>query len=342
MSLRTELDAYLREREVDFVGVTTVSAFQLANGDRMDPKALMPEGRSLVVTGFYPCVDDPCVPSEPGKPRGRFGPWTRLSVPAIRHQINVVTGFFRERGFRMEACPDIPAKAAAVRAGWGKYGKNCIVHAKGCGSYVKIQPFLTDAELEAVEMPIETSDCGNCRACVEACPTGALKTPYVLDRSKCICMWLWGTSIPREMRRHVGNHLHRCSYCQEACPLNARLAPREHLPFEMEGPTASPELIPLMLGDEAFLRSRLPGFVMSAGVATVRRNIAMALGNVGDPAGIPALAKGMMDPEKVVRSYSAGALGEIGGQEARRELERALIREEDDEVREEIRVACAS
>ena len=341
MSLNGELEAYVREHDIDFVGVTTVAPFELANGERVDPKGIMPEARSLVVTGFYTYTAESDTPSEPGTPRGKFGPWTRVSMPAIRHQAETVPAFFRERGFAAEPAPQVPAKPAAVRAGWAKYGKNSIAHVRGFGSYVKIHPFLTDAELDSVEEPVEGSDCGKCTACVEACPTGALDTPYHLDRSKCICSWLWGASIPADQRRHVGNHLHRCSYCQDACPLNRSLKPRERVPFELDGPSPTPELAPLLLGDDDLLQRSLPGFVMQAGPETVRRNIAIALGNIGDPAGIPALEAGLVSPSGTVRAYSAWALGTIGGDDALEALRQAMSREEDSEVRGEIEAALS-
>jgi len=311
MSLNRELEAYVRARHIDFVGVTSLAPFRLCTGQPVTPQDLMPEARSLVVTGMYTRVEEQVAPSEAGVPRGKFGPWTRFSMPAMRHQAEVVTAFFRERGFKVRPGPEVPAKPVAVRAGWAQYGKNSIVHVQGCGSYVKIHPFLTDAELDMVEAPIESSDCGDCDACVKACPTGALATPYRLDRPKCICVWLWGEEIPEDMRRHVGNHLHRCSYCQDACPRNRNLKPREHVPFELDGPSASPELIPLLLGDDELLARSLPGFAMRAGPDTVRRNVAIALGNVGDPAAIPALTAALRHPAEIVRRYSAWALAEI-------------------------------
>jgi len=94
-----------------------------------------------------------------------------------------------------------------------------------------------------------------------------------------------------------------------------------------------------MLGDDNLLCQSLPEFVMSAGAETIRRNIAIALGNIGDPASIPALATGLHSPVKAVRSYSAWALGAIGEGNASQELGLAASREEDSEVRREIQAA---
>jgi len=338
--MNDELQAHIREHGIDFVGVTTVAPFRVGpEGTVVDPHQTMPEARSLVVTGFYTYTGEVSRPSTPGVPRGRFGPWTRLSLPAMSYQAGVLSAFFRERGYAAQTGTDVPAKPAAVRAGWGVYGRNSLIHAPGVGSYVKIQTCLTDAPLKAVEQPIETSDCGQCRACVDACPTGALREPYCLDRARCICAWLWGRPAPRELRPTVGAHLLRCSYCLEACPLNHDLQPRESVPFDLDGPTSSPELIPLLSASEEELRQALPSFVLSAGAETLRRNVALALGNSGDPAAVPALAAALCDSVPAVRSYAAWALGRLGGPEARAALAAALAVEEEAPVQEELRWA---
>jgi len=251
----------------------------------------------------------------------------------------VVPRFFHERGYQAQATAELPDKAAAVRAGWGLYGKNTIIHAEGAGSYLNILTVLTDAPLEAVEQPLERSDCGECEECVRACPTGALAEPYHLRADRCICDWLWGSPIPRELRPTVGNHLHRCSFCQDVCPKNRSLRPRTSLPFALDGPTPTPELIPLLGGTEELLRASLPSFVMTAGAETIRRNVALALGNVGDPVAVPALAEALADPSARVREYAAWALGEIGGSAARTALAGGLPEESEPSVREEIAAA---
>ncbi len=342
MGLEHDLTQHVKDHGVDFVGVTTVAPFYVGEERRLvEPRDIMPEARSLIVTGFYTYTAEPCVPSEPGTPRGRFGPWTRLSMPAIRHQTEVMLAFLRERGLRAEAAGGLPAKPAAVRAGWATYGKNSIVHAPGAGSYVKIQMFLTDAELDAAEHPIETSDCGDCDECIKACPTGALARPYMLDWDRCVCAWLWGRPIPRPLRHAVGNHLHRCSYCQDACPLNQDLTPRESVPFALDGPTPTPELIPLLLADDETLKKSLPGFVYSAGADAIRRNVAVALGNVGDPAAVGPLARALREGAPQVRASAAWALGRIGSAAGQEALSDALAREEDVEVKTEIEAALA-
>jgi len=338
--MNDELLAHLRERGIAFAGVTTVAPFRVGpEATVVDPRQIMPGARSLVVTGFHTYTGETPQPSSPGVPRGRFGPWTRLSMPAIEYQAEVLSGFFRERGHEALTGSDVPAKPAAVRAGWGLYGKNSLVHAPGAGSYLKIQTCLTDAALDAVEEPVERSDCGDCRACIEACPTGALDEPFRVDRARCICGFLWGRPAPRELRPAIGSHIHRCSYCIEACPLNQVLPARDSLPFELDGPTSSPELIPLLNASDEELRTALPRFVMQAGADTIRRNVAMALGNSGDPAAVPPLAEALRGATTPVRAHAAWALDRLGGAEARAALQSALATEGEPEVLEELRWA---
>lgn len=343
MSLNDDLQAYALQHGIDFVGVTSVAPLFGGPQRRLvDPGWIMPEARSLVVTGVYTYTDELSVEPTPGAPRGKFGPATRLEPPAVAHQEAVIREFLREHGFEVKHEGELPAKAAAVRGGWAQYGKNSIVHAQGAGSWVTLATCLSDAELETAEHPIETSDCNDCDECVRACPTGALDEPYHLDIGKCICAWLWGHPIPRELRHTVGNHIHRCSYCQDACPLNRDLVPRESVPFALDGPTPTPELLPLLLEDDDVLRKSLPQFVMSAGAETIRRNAAIALGNIGDPAAIAPLGQALRDHPPRVRAYAAWALAQIGGAEALAILQKALPREEDDEVSAEIEAALQS
>jgi len=336
ISLTDDLKAYAKSRGVDLVGCTSAAAFLLGERIEVDPRTIMPEAESIVTGACYAYCHEEIAPSTPGSPRGRFGPLTRAAPPSCRHATRVIREFLEQRGFAAHWHGDLPAKMAAVRSGIACYGKNSIVHAAGFGSFIELTAVITNARFDCVDLPIQTSDCGHCRACVDACPTGALATPYKLDPSKCICTWLWGDPIPREMRPLVGNHIFRCGFCQNACPKNRALKPRETFPFEIEQKSDCPELIPLLLGDDDRLRQTLPAFVMEAGADTIRRNVAIALGNSGDPAGVPALACALQAPSAKLRGAAAWSLGRLGGPAASAALESALQSEQDDDARNEI------
>ena len=340
MSLADDLREHARATGIDRVGCTSPSPFLVGEERReFDPRGVLPEAQAVVVAAFYTYGFETAEPSRLGAPRGRFGPWTRASMRAVHHGERTLKGFLEAQGFKAVPTGDVPLKMAAVRSGIASYGKNCIVHAHGLGSYIKLSAVLTDAKLDCTDRPIETSDCGDCTACVEACPTHALETPYALKWSRCITALYWGRPVPRDLRHKAGTTIFRCGFCQDACPRNQGLTPRESWPFELEDRTDRPELIPLLLGDEAYYRQALPEFPLQAGIDTLRRNVAIALGNSGDPAAVPPLVEALgLGPPKV-RGAVAWALGRLGGPDARDALRRAAETEQDETVREEIREA---
>jgi len=342
--LTEELTAYARLQGVDLVGCTTPRPFTV--GDRAEPvtpEQHLPGVRSIVMAACYSYGSEAYRPSEPGRPRGRLGPYTRLEAPTYRHLQHVLTSFLTERDYQVVPAHELPNKALAVRTGIVSYGKNCIVHADGLGSYLTLSGVLTDAELACRDRAIESTDCPeDCRECVEACPTGALATPFRLARQKCICSYLWGDPLPREHREAVGDRLFRCEACQQACPRNQRLVPRAHFPAPPQRGEDSPELIPLLLGDERYYQEAIPSFTQEAGLDTLRRNAAVAAGNGGDPATVPALLTCLDSAHTLTRIAAAWALGRLAGPEARRALSSRWPREEDAEVREEIEIALRS
>jgi epoxyqueuosine reductase len=343
VSLTEELRRYGSDRGVDLIGCTSTEPFEVGRERRVaDPVDVLSGARAVVVGACYVFGFERHAPSTPGSPRGRFGPWTRASLAAHAHGKQVISSFLGEAGFQVADSGDLPLKMAAVRSGIAQYGKNCIVHAGGYGSYLKLSGIVTDAPLDCADEPVESSDCGDCAACVDACPTGALREPYRLDMSRCVCAWLWGRPVAPEDRPHVGNHIFRCRYCQDACPKNSGLVPRREFPFPVEEGSDCPELIPLLFAEEEQCRRLLPAFVMQAGLETVQRNVAIALGNTGDPAAVGALSAALSHRASQVRAAAAWALGRIGGAAAATVLRSAAGTETDDSVAAEIRTALTA
>ncbi len=340
-ALTRELTQHGHSLGVDLVGCTSSAPFVVGEAAReILPEAILPGARSIVVAACATSGVDRYQPSRPGAPRGRLGPWTRASVPAYDHTLGVITEFLTARGYRTAAGHELPLKATAVRAGIAYYGKNSIVHAEGFGSYLELAAALTDAELICTDRPVQSSDCpDDCRACMEACPTGALAEPFRLTRDKCICHYLWGAPIPREHRQAVGDLIFRCDACQQACPRNHKLCGGRELAYRPQEGDDSPVLLPLLLGDETYYRSAIPEFVQQAGLDTVRRNAAIAAGNIGDVATLPALLTCLSSAHDLTRIAAAWALGRFSGTEVARALAERLAVEENAEVRDEI--ACA-
>ena len=118
----------------------------------------------------------------------------------------------------------------AMRANVGRPGKNTMLINEQCGSRFFLGVLLSTVEFCETQvescsfdvLPEQLSPCGNCRRCVDACPTGAL-TPYRLDARKCLNYWsieYQGDDIPPEIAAKFGNRLFGCEICQSVCPFN--------------------------------------------------------------------------------------------------------------------------
>ncbi|MBV8562343.1 MAG: epoxyqueuosine reductase, partial [Actinobacteria bacterium] len=110
-------------------------------------------------------------------------------------------------------------REAAARSGVGFYGKNTLLITRRHGSWVVLGTLVTDVELEPTP-PLDL-DCGECRICVEACPTGALDEPGTLDATRCLSYWTQSREPPpEEYREHLGAQVYGCDICQDVCPWN--------------------------------------------------------------------------------------------------------------------------
>lgn len=168
----------------------------------------------------------------------------------------------------------------------------------------------------------------------------------VVDARKCISYWTiehrgW---IPREVRPTLQDMIFGCDLCQEACPFNRLAKPTAHPEF-MPRPDIGtrPLLLPLLNISESEYRRRFRrSAVKRAKRSGLRRNVAVALGNLGDARAVPALVKALRDPDDpVVRGHAAWALGRVGGAAAREALEAARRDERDAEVIQELDNALA-
>jgi epoxyqueuosine reductase len=233
-------------------------------------------------------------------------------------------------------------RAYAADAGLGFIGKNtCLIHPK-MGSWLFLGEILLDFELDPTPGKVSAS-CGTCKRCLDACPTGALVAPYVLDARRCISyltIELKGP-IPHELRPLMGNWIYGCDVCQAVCPWQRFARPTEEQSFYADEPHhTAPALLDLIeMGEEAF-RRRYGGTPLSRiRRRRLLRNTAVALGNWGDERAVPALVSALTDVESLVRGHAAWALGRIGGQAVRTALGDAWQREKDPYVRHEIQKA---
>ncbi|HYL79990.1 MAG TPA: tRNA epoxyqueuosine(34) reductase QueG, partial [Candidatus Acidoferrum sp.] len=231
----------------------------------------------------------------------------------------------------------------AARAGIGWYGKNTNLLSMRIGSFFFLGELFLSLELTP-DRPVRDR-CGQCRLCLDACPTNAFVGPYVLDARRCISyltIELKGP-IPPALRPLVGTHIFGCDICQDVCPYNTKVKPTGEALFHPREGLHAPELIPLLGLTEAEFKLRFRGSpILRAKRKGFLRNICVALGNLGRPEAVPPLARTLReDPDALVRSHAAWALGRIGTDEARAAIQAAGTREADPAVLEEIRAALA-
>ncbi|MDR7439423.1 MAG: tRNA epoxyqueuosine(34) reductase QueG [Armatimonadota bacterium] len=314
----------------------------------LDPTRAWPEVRSVVVVGLAYRWDPP--DPEDGRPRGRVScyAWGEDYHRVMERKLRRLCADLRGRGARL-ARPYVDTgptldRAWAQRAGIGWFGKNTLIITRaGHGSYVFLGEVFTDLELEPD--PPARGSCGACRICLDRCPTGAIVAPYVVDARRCISYLTiehrgW---IPRHLRSLIGTWVFGCDVCQDVCPHNVLVRKDLHAEFAPRRDVACPDLIELLHLDEETYRERFrASAIKRAGRQGLRRNAAVALGNLRDPRTVPALAEALVDQDPVVRGHAAWALGRIGGPEAERALRARLEVEEDPTVREELREALKS
>ena len=375
MSLSEDVKAWAQEAGFDLVGIAGVqplvdaerstrewlsagmaAGMKWISEERVelssDPSRLLPGTRSVITLGKYYLPPREDTAPEAVGPRGKIARYAQghdyHDVFPVR-MARFIDRLAQELGrrpatrFFVDSSP-LTEKAVAVRSGIGFYGKNSCVLTRGYGSWVLLAEVLTDLELEP-DMPLRR-DCGRCRICMDRCPTGAIVAPYRVDARLCISYLTIEHKgpIPIELRKKMGNWIFGCDVCQEVCPYNRVAKPMDDPAFMPRvGVGPNPPLIPMLGLDGRQFRELFKGSpVLRPKRRGFLRNVAVALGNARDPIALPALTRSLGDEEPLVRSHSAWALGEIGGQKARTHLELALHREEDDVVRKEIRLALDS
>ena len=143
-------------------------------------------------------------------------------------------------------------RSFARRAGLGWIGKNTLLVNERFGSWIFLAALLTTEKLQFDE-PTLTSRCGDCRACLDACPTGALETPYRLDARKCISYLTIESrgQIPPELRQACSDRLFGCDACQEACPWNRGTPTSSEKTFQSQAGMNPVRLAELSALDEA-------------------------------------------------------------------------------------------
>ncbi|MBM3524215.1 MAG: tRNA epoxyqueuosine(34) reductase QueG, partial [Alphaproteobacteria bacterium] len=221
-------------------------------------------------------------------------------------------------------------KPLAAAAGIGWQGKHTNLVSREFGSWLFLGAIFTTLELPA-DAPHD-DHCGDCRRCLDACPTAAFPAPYQLDARRCIAYLTieHRGHIAHEFRAAIGNRIFGCDDCLAVCPWNKFAQASRDAQLAWCDEFAALPLATLLALDDASFRSLFRGTpVKRTGRDRFLRNVLIAAGNAGDPALEPAVARLLDDPAPIVRAMAVWALGRVvdperwSGERARRESREA-------------------
>ena len=320
---------------------------------RADPGSLLPAARSVIVLATdHATGGAEAAAVAPG--RGLVARYARGDDyhDLLRARGNALAAWLESRvACRTRAVVDsapLSERDYGLLAGLGWIGKNTMLIDPRAGSFFLLTAILTDLELPP-EVPLEVDHCGTCTACLDACPTGALPEPRLLDARRCISAITIEEQgpIPRDRRAEMADWIFGCDICQEVCPWNRHAPGSDEPAFEPRRGESTVSLADLLgLGVREF-RERFAGSpILRAKRRGLLRSAAVALGNRPDPAALPALVGALADHEPVIRGAAAWALGRwlqagVLPDEARATLVARLADETDGDVRAEIGAALA-
>lgn len=227
-------------------------------------------------------------------------------------------------------------RSYAKYAGIGWTGKNTCIINQEIGSWLFLSEIITDIELE-YDNPAPDR-CGTCTKCIDACPTDAIRQPYVLDSNRCISYLTIENKgeIPEDKREGIGNNIFGCDICQDVCPWNREAGTGDDKSWP-EQDLYAPELSRMIsLKDGGFNKKFRKSPLKRAKRRGFLRNVLVAIGNSADRSHIGQVEECLEDKEPLVRSHAVWALWKLEGVSCFDKLSVMLSTENDEVVRNEI------
>lgn len=361
LSFQQEVIAYAKSIGIDKIGFTTAtpfvdlkqqlirqqelsfqSGFEEENVElRTNPQLLLEEAQSIISIALaYPSKMENAPQGKKGARRGIFcrASWGVDYHTALRDRLALLENFIVEhfpnaRTKSMVDTGELSDRAVAQRAGIGWSGKNTNIITPEFGSYVYLGEIITNIAF-APDQPME-DECGECRLCIDVCPTGAIVEAGQLNAQRCIA-FLTQTkgTLPDEFRAHIGNRIYGCDTCQTVCPKNKRKHNLIHEEFFPDPEIAKPLLEPLLTVSNKDFK-RIYGHVSGSwrGKKPLQRNAIYALAHFKEASAIPLLQEVLeTDQRPVIKGAAAWAIGKINAEQSLEILQKALAQETDSEV----------
>jgi epoxyqueuosine reductase len=285
---------------------------------RADPLHLWPAAKSVIVLGlnYGPSEDPLAVLAQ--KDRGGISVYARADDyhDIVKKKLKAVAGdIFRAHGAQVKVFVDtapVMEKPLAQQAGLGWQGKHTNLVSRDFGSWLFLGSIFTTLELPPDQA--ETDHCGNCRQCLDICPTDAFPAPYRLDARRCISYLTIEHKgpIPRELREPIGNRIYGCDDCLAVCPWNKFATAGAEMKLQARAELNAPPLAELArLDDTAFRALFRKSAVKRIGRDRFVRNVLIAIGNSGD-ATLAAEAEALLDDASpLVRGAAIWALSRL-------------------------------
>lgn len=210
---------------------------------RVDPAILFPGAMSVVVTGMnYYTTPQQKSPGVPVISRYAYG---KKYQDVIMERLELLLEYIKiidPKSDGKTVCDTAPLleKRWAVEAGLGWQGKHTIVINKGIGSFFFIGILILDIELE-YDKPFKADHCGECRLCIDECPTGAINSDHTIDARRCISNLTNENreAVKKEFIPLLGGRIYACDKCQEVCPWNKGAVKHNHSEFEISSDVAA-------------------------------------------------------------------------------------------------------
>jgi len=307
-----ETERHIRERRAQ--GLFADMRFTMSRPEvSCHPERLLEGARTVVSAAL--CYYEPA--PEPGPGEGRLSRYTwrdayaelRCALDELGTRLGGSYRVFVDSNEHVD-------REAAVRAGVAFYGKNTMAITRRFGSWVVLGTLVTDVEIEAT--PMLELDCGSCRLCIDACPTGALDDPGVLDATKCLSYWTQAPApVPEEYRAELGDSVYGCDICQDACPWNRGIEKRRDGSSTSHESTPSVSLRDWLERDGHDLVADFDRlYVPRNDPRWLRRNALLAAGNVASAELRPVVGRYAQDDDPMLRDAATWALDRIAERSA--------------------------
>jgi epoxyqueuosine reductase len=252
--------------------------------ERLDPERVLPTVRSIVSLGVVYNTDRPYSTAlEAGRAAVSRYAWGEDYHDVLRDRLRPFVSWLAEAagpGFEAFSCVDngpVQERVWAEQAGLGWIGKNTCLINPSAGSWLFLAEVLTNAELEPDAPGVD--QCGTCTRCLDACPTGAIVEPYVVDATRCLSYLTIESREPVDapLRSEITQQIYGCDICQDVCPWNRRAATSDDPAWQAKDGLAYPPLLDLCrLSDDGWRTHIRDSAMRRAGLKRIRRSLAYA------------------------------------------------------------------